>query len=159
MQQIIKVAVLLTMGLFLVLNADELPKGKDLGKGITLNKTVKISKIMDKPGEWVGKKVLVEGQIVDVCKKRGCWMELASDKQYQTIKIKVKDGEIVFPLEARGKKALAEGTVEKIELTLEQTRKYLQHQAEEEGKEFDPETVKEPLVLYRIKGTGARILQ
>ena len=151
--------VLLTAFFAFTSKADELPKGKDLGKGITLNKTVKISTILAKPDEWLGKKVLVEGQIVDVCKKRGCWMELASDKEYQTIKIKVKDGEIVFPLEARGKKALAEGTVEKIELTMEQTIKYLKHRAEEEGKEFDPESVKEPLVFYRIKGTGARIIQ
>ncbi|HID37952.1 MAG TPA: DUF4920 domain-containing protein [Calditrichaeota bacterium] len=147
------------MGLILTVNADELPKGKDLGQGITLKDIVKISDILANPDAWVGKKVLVEGQIVDVCKKRGCWMELASDQQYQTIKVKVKDGEIVFPLGARGKKALAEGTVEKIELDMEQTIKYLKHKAEEEGKEFDSKSVTEPLVFYRIKGTGARILQ
>jgi hypothetical protein len=85
-------------------------------------------------------------------------MELASDKAFETIKIKVKDGEIIFPLESRGKSALAQGKVEKIELSMEQTLKYLEHHAKEENKAFDPKSVKEALTIYRIRGTSARIL-
>ena len=140
--------------------ADDVLKkdGKILGKGITLTKITKVSDILADPENYIGKAVLVEGQIVDVCKKRGCWMELASDKEFETIKIKVKDGEIVFPLDSRGKRALAEGKVEKIEMTMEQTINYMKHHAEEEGKEFDPKSVKEALVIYRIRGIGAKIL-
>jgi hypothetical protein len=38
-------------------------------------------------------------------------MEIAGDENNQTIRVKVKDGEIVFPMEAKGKKALVEGEV------------------------------------------------
>ena len=84
---------------------------KKYGKEITLEEKTKISDILKNPVEFEGKKVLVEGTVVGVCEKRGCWIKLASDEGYGTIKIKVNDGEIVFPLEAKGKKALVEGKV------------------------------------------------
>jgi hypothetical protein len=64
---------------------------------------------------------------------------------------------IVFPKEARGRRAVAEGVVTKTVLTLEETVARLQGQAEEQGDAFDPETVTEPLTLYEIEGTGAVI--
>lgn len=133
--------------------------GKIFGKGISLSDTTKISTILEKPDQFVGKTVLVKGRIVDVCKKRGCWIEIASDKEFQTIRFKVKDGEIVFPVSERGKMALVEGVFEKFQLTREQTIKQLQHKAEEEGKEFDASSVKEGSVYYQIRGIGAEILE
>lgn len=132
-------------------------KGKIYGKGLSLKDTTKISDILAKPEQFIGKTVLVKGRIVDVCKKRGCWMELASDKEFQTLRIKVNDGEIIFPLEAKGKLGLVEGVVEKFQLTKEQTIEKLKHHAEEQGQDFDPSTVKEGQTYYQIKGLGAEI--
>lgn len=73
------------------------------------------------------------------------------------IRIKVKDGVIVFPKDAKGHQATAEGVFTKLDLDLEQTRTFLEHQAEEQGQAFDPTTVEEPMVYYQIKGTGAVI--
>jgi hypothetical protein len=131
--------------------------GKKYGKDITLKNTTKISEILAKPEEYVGKKVLVEGMVVDVCDKRGCWMELASDKEYQKIKIKVKDGEIVFPVEDKGKTALVEGEVYEIKLSKEEAIEYAEHLAEEKGTKFDPAAVTGPVTYYQIKGIGAVI--
>jgi hypothetical protein len=132
-------------------------EGKIYGKGISLETTTKISEILIKPDENVGKTFLVEGRIVDVCKKRGCWMELASDQEFQTIRVKVKDGEVIFPLSAKGKLAKVEGVLEKIELTKEQTMMWKKHEAEEQGEEFDSTCVKEGMNIYRLKGIGAVI--
>jgi len=131
--------------------------GKKLGKDITLKEKTKVSSILADPKKFVGKKVLIEGTILDVCSKRGCWMEIASDKQFQKIKVKVKDGEIVFPMEAKGKKALVEGEVYEINLTKEQALKQAEHEAEEHGTKFDPSSVKGPVTYYQIKGLGAEI--
>ena len=128
-----------------------------LGAEITLNEITQISEILKSPNEYLGKKVLVEGTVVGVCEKRGCWIELASDKQYQKIKVKVKDGEIVFPLEDKGKTALVEGEVYEIKLTKEQAIEQSKHEAEEHGKEFDPNSVTGPTTYYQIKGIGAVI--
>jgi len=132
-------------------------EGNKYGKKLTLKEKTKISSILEKPEDFVGKKVLVEGTVVGVCEKRGCWIELASDKQYQKIKVKVKDGEIVFPLEEKGRTALVEGEVYEIKLTKEQTIEQAKHEAEEHGKEFDPRSVTGSTTYYQIKGKGAVI--
>ena len=134
-----------------------------LGSEITLTERTKISDILADPDSYLDKVVLVEGEVLDVCPKMGCWMELKSDSPIEEsdvaekIKVKVKDGEIVFPMEAIGQNALVEGKVYKIELTQEEAVGYFEHIAEETGKEFDPSTVTGPLTLYQIKGLGAEI--
>jgi len=49
--------------------------------------------------------VLIEGTIVDVCTNIGCWIELRGEASGQKIRVKVEDGEIVFPVTIRGKHA------------------------------------------------------
>jgi len=84
-------------------------------------------------------------------------MDIASDEEFQKIKIKVKDGEIVFPMEAKGKTALVEGEVYEIKLTKEQAIEHGEHEAEEKGIKFDPSSIDGPVTLYQIKGIGAVI--
>jgi hypothetical protein len=127
------------------------------GKEISLKDKTPISKILAQPEEFVGKTVLVEGEVLDVCAMAGCWMELKSDAENQKVKIKVKDGDIVFPVEAKGKTALVEGTVYKIELTKEEAVEYYEHVAEEQGNEFDAASVTGAITIYQIKGIGAKI--
>jgi hypothetical protein len=127
------------------------------GKDITLKEKTNISDILSNPEVYLDKAILVEGEILDVCPKMGCWMEIKSDVEGEKIKVKVKDGEIVFPVEAKGKNALVEGKVYKIDLTVDEAVEYYQHQAEERGDEFDPATVTEVVTIYQIKGLGAEI--
>lgn len=134
-----------------------LAQTEKFGKEITLTEKTKISEITNNPEDFVGKNVLVEGEVLDVCAAAGCWMELKSDDETGKIKIKVRDGDIVFPMSAKGKKALVEGTVYKIELTKEEAIEYYEHLAEEAGREFDPSTVTGPVTIYQIKGLGAEI--
>lgn len=132
-------------------------KVEKYGEEIKSDQKVKISEILNNPNEFIGKTVLVEGEVLDVCKEAGCWMDIASDVPNQKIKIKVKDGEIVFPVEAKGKSALVEGVVYAIELDEEEAKEYFQHMAEDAGKEFDSTLVTGPITIYQIKGKGAEI--
>jgi hypothetical protein len=127
------------------------------GKGVVSTELVRVSSLLDNASTFVGKTVAVEGKVVDVCAKRGCWIELASDRPFEKIRVKVDDGVIVFPLELRGKTARAEGTLEAIDLTKEDAIKHFEHLAEERGESFDPSTVIGPMKIYRIKGTGALV--
>ena len=127
------------------------------GKGTTLKETTAISAIYDNPSNFVGNTIKVEGLIVDVCSRRGCWMSLASDRAFETLRIKVADGEIVFPITARGSKAVVQGKVQEIRMSKEQALEFAKHQAQESGKKFDPSTVTGPTVLYQIYATGAVI--
>lgn len=83
---------------------------KTFGKGITVNDSTPVSAILDQPKQYVGKQVKVTGLIVDVCAARGCWIYIAGDRPFDKLRIKVVDGEIVFPMEARGLTAEIEGS-------------------------------------------------
>jgi hypothetical protein len=132
--------------------------GKAYGEPLTGKDTMAIHTLLEDPDPYLGEVVRVEGLITGVCEKRGCWMSLASDeKEFEEIRIKVDDGVIVFPMEAKGKHAVAEGVLTKIEMTMDETVAYQKHHAEEHNEEFDPSSVTEPLVFYQIKGTGAVI--
>jgi len=129
----------------------------NLGAEITLTEKTKISDILADPESYLDQTVLVEGEILEVCPMMGCWIELKSDDGEGMIKVKVKDGEIVFPVEAKGSTALVEGKVYKIELTQEKAIEHFEHVADEKGEEFDPTTITGPMTIYLIKGLGAVI--
>ena len=129
---------------------------QDLGKPLTLKKPTTIAKVMAKPEKFVGKTVQVKGKVTEVCQMMGCWMDLTDGAQ--SIHIKVDDGVIVFPKESVGKQALAEGKLIKIELTKEQAIAQAKHTAEEQGRKFDPASVKGGTTIYQIEGSGARLL-
>jgi hypothetical protein len=129
----------------------------NLGAEITLTEKTNISDILADPEAYLDKTVLIEGEVLEVCPMMGCWMELKSDDGEGKIKVKVKDGEIVFPVEAKGKTALVEGTIYKIELTQEKAIQHYEHIAEEKGEEFDPSSITGPMTIYQIKGLGAEI--
>jgi hypothetical protein len=84
----------------------------------------------------------------------GCWMYLADD-QGRKIRIKVNDGEIVFPNDGAGRIATAEGVFTK--MTREQLIEQAQDEAESSKRPFDPASIKSGTVEYQIQGTGAVI--
>ena len=131
--------------------------GNPLGKPLTLKQQTAIADINAKPADFVGKTIQVKGKVTEVCEKAGCWMMLVDPATKASLKIKVKDGEIVFPLEAIGKMAIAEGKLAKLEMTKEQAIAQAKHEAEENKKTFDPARIKGPVTMYQIQGTGAVI--
>jgi hypothetical protein len=131
--------------------------GTQYGEELTLSETTPVSDILADPEAFLGQRVLVEATVVDVCEMQGCWLELAGGNDLETLRIKVEDGVIVFPMTARGLRARAEGIVEKLEYTEEEALERARYQAEEHGTEFDPSTVTGPETVYQIKGIGAVI--
>jgi len=156
-----KIARILSALLLVVLLATPsfASKTETYGKKLTLTEVTNISEILAAPEQYVDKKVLVKGMVVEVCAKRGCWMYLASDKPFEKIQIKVLDGEIVFPMSASGKDALVEGVVEALEFSKEEAIGWLRHKAEEKGESFDPKSVTEGMTVYRIKAQAAEITE
>ena len=130
---------------------------KNFGEKLILDKTTSISDILNDGDSYVGKRVKVEGLIVDVCAKRGCWMYLAGEKPFEKLRFKVVDGVIVIPMEARGKRATAEGEVQKFVLSRDQVIERRKHYAEETGQTFDPESVTSGETFYQLRGIGVEI--
>ncbi|NNF08342.1 MAG: DUF4920 domain-containing protein [Candidatus Eisenbacteria bacterium] len=132
------------------------PQGS-YGSRLTLDKTTTISEILKTPESYVGKRLRLHGQVEEVCPMRGCWIQLREPSTDLTLRVKVTDGQIVFPLSAAGRAASVEGVFEKIEMSLEDSIAYKKHQADELGHTFDPSSVTEPLVIWRLQGQGAEI--
>lgn len=131
---------------------------KTYGAGVKEPETTSVSKMMTNPDAYVGKTVRIEGQVVDVCPMKGCWMELEERDGGSRMRVRVEDGVIVFPVTAKGKTAVAEGTLEAISMTREQYVGWLKHLAEEQGKPFDAATVGEgPFRIFELRATGAKV--
>ncbi|HXA52524.1 MAG TPA: DUF4920 domain-containing protein [Candidatus Acidoferrum sp.] len=128
-----------------------------LGKPLTVSEPMPLATLLAKPADYVGKTVQVKGKITEVCEMMGCWMDLVNDDG-QKIRIKVNDGELEFPKDSSGKMAIAEGTLNKLELTKEQAIARAKEEAEDKKRKFNPASVKGPMTIYQIQGTGAVIL-
>lgn len=119
-----------------------------LGTGVTLKEATPIAALVERPQEFVGKTVRIDGVATAVCEQMGCWMAVASEAKPDgpTVRLKVEDGVIVFPVSAKGKKVSAQGTFEAA--------------ASADAKEAAGEHAKQDPKAsgaYQIKATGAVI--
>ncbi len=138
--------------------AAALASGQKLGKPLTLKEPVTLAALLANPDASVGKTVQVQGKVTEVCEMMGCWMNL-TDADGHLLRIKVEDGDIVFPKAAIGKQAVAEGVLQKEEMSKEKLIEQMKHEAEENGRKFDPAKVKAGKTVYTIAGTGAVVLE
>jgi hypothetical protein len=132
---------------------------KDFGKALTLKETTPISAILKDPKIYEGKRVLVQGPIVEVCAERGCWIRIGSDQEFEALRFKVEDGVIVFPLSAKGKTVLAEGVITIKNYTRAQAIAQAREAAKERGTlaKFDSSKVTGPVTEVVLTGEGARV--
>lgn len=170
MKKLLVLALLITfLSVTMAMAADT--EEKKYGDDLTLKEQTKISEILANPDNYVGKKVLVSGVVTDVCAKRGCWINLASDKEFDKIRVKVTDGEIVFPMDVKGHEALVEGEVYKMEFDADGNlisktedphvcanhAKEVKEKSEAKSDEscMKEEESKVAEVIYQIRGIGA----
>jgi hypothetical protein len=120
-----------------------------LGAGVALKEATPIKALIEKPADFVGKTVRIDGVATAVCEHMGCWMAIApeNDPAGPTVRVKVEDGVIVIPVTAKGKKVSAEGVFEKVGGD-EESR-----EAAGEHAKQDPKASQQ----YQLKATGAVI--
>jgi hypothetical protein len=122
------------------------------GTAPALSEAIPIAQLLAKPADFEGKTVRVEGVVTGVCTMMGCWMALApiDAPKGPAILIKVDDGVIVFPISARGKRATAQGVVERVGSADREGQEAAREHAEHEGRATTHETAH-----WQIKATGA----
>ena len=128
-----------------------------MGQKFTIAEPLAVDAVLANPDPYVGKTVQVKGKVTEVCQMMGCWMML-TDAAGKGIRVKVNDGEIVFPKDSVGKVGIAEGTLKKIVQSREQAVAAARHIAEEQGRKFNPDSVKSGVTVYQVQGTGAVLL-
>tara|TARA_B100000676_G_scaffold96938_1_gene96844 strand:+ start:825 stop:1319 length:495 start_codon:yes stop_codon:yes gene_type:complete len=131
------------------------------GNDFSYNSIESISSLTDNVDEFLNKEIVTEGQIVDVCPMKGCWIEVKDFDSQQIIRVKVQDDVIIFPQDSKEKKVIVNGIFTKIEFTQNQAINWKIHLAEEKGIKLNKSDISlEPsdLIEYRIKGLGAKII-
>lgn len=111
MRKVAVAAVMMVCVMAAVTVAAQQTQEKKFGAALTLTEVTKVSDIYANPEKFSGKRVQVQGPIVDVCAQMGCWLALGSDKEFETIRFKVEDGVIVFPMSVKGMNAKVEGVI------------------------------------------------
>jgi len=122
-----------------------------IGAGVKLNEATPIAAVVKAPKDFVGKTIRIDGVATAVCEEMGCWMAVSENDKpgAPTIRLKVEhEGQVVFPMSAKGKNVSAEGVFEAIGAS------------DEHGKEAASEHAKHDVkasTAYQIKATGAVI--
>ncbi len=129
------------------------------GEELSLEDLTPIEEVLSRAAELEGQRVRVAGEVSGVCQRKGCWMDVRSDSG-ASLRIKVKDGVIVFPAESLGHGAVVEGVVELLDMEREAYVAWQQHFAEDAGESFDPTSIGEgPFRIVRLQGRGAEIAE
>ncbi len=105
--------------------------GKAFGEKVTAKDAVTYDAMLEKMSK-AGKidNVKVTGTVEAVCKAKGCWMNISSDKGAPSMFVKFKDYAFFMPKDLAGKKVVMVGNAFKETTTVDELR----HFAEDAGK-------------------------
>lgn len=92
---------------------------------------------------------LVQAEVTTVCQTKGCWMGFSSEAG--DVRVTFKDYGFFVPFSIVGKTVLAEGQLQKVALSLKDSKHYV----EDAG--GDPDTITEPMVEYNMLATGVKV--
>jgi hypothetical protein len=83
------------------------PEGQVFGEGVSLEEAVSVSQLFASTDQYAQQPVRVKGEIADMCKHKGCWMQVRSGEQVLTVRF--KDDAFSLPLDASGRAVDFEG--------------------------------------------------
>ena len=126
----------------------ERTSGQD-GAPITQKNAVPLSAAITKLGNATSAPVFVEAKVDKICEVKGCWLGLVSDQG--NARVTFKDYAFFVPKSLVGKQVLVEGMLEKITMSMEETKHYVQDAG------GDPSKVTTPRTEYRIVATGVQV--
>lgn len=124
------------------------------GSAISAGHEVALAKVLANPREFEGKTVTVSGDVRRVCKKMGCWMELATDKSETAPGCRVFFGAHQFfvPKDSDGSQARVQGEVQVKQVEAD----FVQH-LEQEGASFKAKNADGTADEVRLVATGVEL--
>ena len=146
---------LLSIAIIVVFAFNSQAQTGEFGAPISDQKAVKATKIEAVLGDQESAEMKVKGEIVEVCKMKGCWMTVATGDG-QEVRVSFKDYGFFVPKDAAGYKVIFEGEAKK-EIVDVAT---LKHYAEDAGK--SPEEIAlitEDEVKLTFVASGVEIIE
>lgn len=131
------------------------PQGfKSYGAGVPAGNATPLNQILDKPNNFEGKTLIVEGKVQRSCTNKGCWMELAESAKAgsPTCRITFKDYAFFIPTDSAGADARVQGKVELTQVSAD----YVEHM-EGEGAKFPHKNPDGTAKEVRLVATGVQL--
>ncbi|MES2828526.1 MAG: DUF4920 domain-containing protein [Bacteroidota bacterium] len=113
---------------------------KTFGEGVKMLNVKPVAKMEAAMGDKNVADMKISGEVVDVCKKKGCWMTLKMPDG-EPIRVTFKDYAFFMPMDIVGKKVALDGIAKKQTISVETLRHYAEDahkSAEEVAKITDP---------------------
>lgn len=130
-------------------------KVKRFGDAIAKQNDVEFSRVLDDPTAYEKKTVTLEGHVRRVCKRMGCWMELAEGTKEGARSCRVFFGAHQFfvPTDSEGQQARVQGSVEVRRVEA----KFVNH-LEEEGASFESKSKDGSAEEVRLVASGVELI-
>lgn len=129
--------------------------GTVFGEKITAENATAVSELPNLMADKQMTDVKIEGRVLDVCPKKGCWLSLEMPDKSVTF-VKFKDYGFFVPLELIGRTVVVEGQAKKIETSVAE----LKHYAEDAKKSKEEiEAITEPKKEIRLTANGVLVVK
>ncbi|WP_421942223.1 DUF4920 domain-containing protein [Pedobacter sp.] len=115
-------------------------KGQQFGDGVKPGNVKPAAKMEATMGDQKQMDMKIEGKVVEVCKKKGCWMTLEMPNG-DPMRVTFKDYAFFMPKDIVGKNVVLDGVAKKQTISVETLRHYAEDarkSAEEVAKITDP---------------------
>ena len=139
--------------LLLLLPASALAGSEWEGHGAELSKGRyrPVEGVVKKSERWDGRHVRVQGEVLTVCRVKGCWMELQAGEE--TVRVTFKDYAFFVPKDCDGSTARVDGVFRVREVPVDEARHYL----EDAGKHDEAMKITEPVKTFEIVADGVAL--
>ncbi len=130
------------------------PGRQAFGKPLGNSPEVALSMILENPGNFHEKRVVVEGHVARACSKKGCWMEIATsdDETAPRCRVTFENYGFLVPRDSAGSHARLEGLVQVTEVKPQAVEHY-----EAEGAKFPSKSPDGSAREVRLIATGVEL--
>lgn len=97
--------------------------GQKFGEAVTPGNVKPAAKMEAAMGDKLAADMKIEGKVIDVCKKKGCWMTLEMANG-EPMRVTFKDYAFFMPMDIVGKKVVLDGVAKKQTISAETLRHY-----------------------------------
>ena len=125
-------------------------EGKSFGEGVKKGNVITTAEVETKLGDSTKKDMKVTGEVVLVCQKKGCFMNLAMPDG-KTMFVNFKDYAFFMPKDLAGKKVVIDGFAERKETSVEDL-KHFAEDAKKSPEEIAKITQPKKEIVFEAKG-------
>ncbi len=101
------IVIILSLGLMVCSSETAEVAGDQFGQSLTMTKITPVTEVFSQAQDLNGQMVRVSGTVSDLCKHKGCWMQVSDGQNVLTVRF--KDEAFILPATAIGRNVDMEG--------------------------------------------------